>query len=442
MFVRHHPIVPLLVGLAAVITLVILPREQPRPVARRQEREARVRVGRPGGGAPRVAMAGFAAAGGGPGVARIATEVGDVFRADLDFEGVFELLPAIAPSAPAQDTSVDGLVAGRLSVENGEIHLEVRVSDARSGQLAFGREYVGPLSSPRLIAHVAANEVMADVAGVQGLAHTRFAFVSDRSGSFNEPTGSRRRVKEIFVSDYDGAADARVTTDGDLDLTPSWSPDRGAVAYTSYRRGYQDVFVTRLADRRQESPTRGRGKNWLPAWSPDGVRIAFTTNRDGNEEIYVMNADGSGQTRLTTHWAIDTSPAWSPTGARIAFTSNRGGSPQIWVMNADGSDQRQLTTEKYCDRPSWSPGPIDEIAYVSRTKTGFDIKVIDPATGVARQLTFGPQNESPTFSPNGRHIAFTSTRGGTQQIWTMTREGKGVRQVTRVGNNSMPAWSR
>jgi TolB protein len=57
-------------------------------------------------------------------------------------------------------------------------------------------------------------------------------------------------------------------------------------------------------------------------------------------------------------------------------------------------------------------------------------------------LTFGRQNESPAFSPNGRHIAFTSTRSGTQQIWTMTRTGTGLRQVTRDGNNSMPAWSR
>ena len=59
-----------------------------------------------------------------------------------------------------------------------------------------------------------------------------------------------------------------------------------------------------------------------------------------------------------------------------------------------------------------------------------------------RQLTAGRQNESPSFAPNGRHIAFTSTRGGTLQIWVMTRTGAGLRQVTRLGRNSMPAWSR
>ena len=121
---------------------------------------------------------------------------------------------------------------------------------------------------------------------------------------------------------------------------------------------------------------------------------------------------------------------------------SRSGSPQIWVMDADGSNPQALTTEKYCDRPTWSPGPVDEIAYVSLTHTGFDIKVIDVSTRSVRQLTSGSNNESPAFSPNGQHIAFTSSRSGSQQIWTMTRMGTDLRQVTRIGNNSMPAWSR
>ncbi len=112
-------------------------------------------------------------------------------------------------------------------------------------------------------------------------------------------------------------------------------------------------------------------------------------------------------------------------------------------MNADGSAPHALTHEKYCDRPTWSPAPYDEIAYVSKTKTGFDIKVIDLASGDTRQLTFGQGfNESPAYAPNGRHIAFSSTHKGGQQIWTISRTGEDLRPVTRIGNNTMPAWSR
>jgi TolB protein len=57
-------------------------------------------------------------------------------------------------------------------------------------------------------------------------------------------------------------------------------------------------------------------------------------------------------------------------------------------------------------------------------------------------LTFGEgTNESPSYSPNGRHIAFTSTRAGRVQVFTLTRDGRDVRQITRDGNNFTPSWS-
>jgi TolB protein len=60
-----------------------------------------------------------------------------------------------------------------------------------------------------------------------------------------------------------------------------------------------------------------------------------------------------------------------------------------------------------------------------------------------RQLTSGEgTNESPAFSPTGRHVAFTSTRAGREQIFIVGRDGKGLKQITRTGNNKQPNWSR
>ena len=78
-----------------------------------------------------------------------------------------------------------------------------------------------------------------------------------------------------------------------------------------------------------------------------------------------------------------------------------------------------------------------------RTGPGFDIKIYDFASAETRQITFGEgSNESPSYSPNGRHLAFTSTRAGKTQVFTIGRDGKGVRQVTRAGNNYTPDWSK
>ena len=71
------------------------------------------------------------------------------------------------------------------------------------------------------------------------------------------------------------------------------------------------------------------------------------------------------------------------------------------------------------------------------------IKVLDLTTGTTRVLTFGEgTNESPAFSPNGRHLVFTSTRSGKAQVFTIARDGKSVRQITRSGNNEKPDWSK
>jgi TolB protein len=384
-----------------------------------------------------------------------ASVVASTLHADLAFEGVFELSMAAGVDvagargrpAPARldlwrRTGADGLLAGAVRREDDELEVEVRLYELARGELAFARGARGPANDPRAVAHLLGHELLASQAGIRSVAMTRLAFVSNRAGSVREPTGYLRPVKEIYVSDYDGARQRRLTADGGLVLTPSWSPDGESIAYTAFRSGFQQILVARPGDGRAQTAPAGRGKNWLPAWSPDGQRLAFTSNRDGNEEIYVVGADGRGLARLTRSPAIDTSPAWSPDGARIAFTSSRTGSPQIWLMDADGANQRALTHERYCDRPTWSAEPYNEIAYVSRTKTGFDIKVIEVATGAERQLTFGQGfNESPAWAPSGRHLAFCSTRSGSQQIWTMTRTGEDLRQVTRVGANSMPAWS-
>ena len=80
--------------------------------------------------------------------------------------------------------------------------------------------------------------------------------------------------------------------------------------------------------------------------------------------------------------------------------------------------------------------------YAAKTGPGQDIKILDLATREVRQLTFGEgTNESPAFSPNGRHIAFSSTRSGKTQIFTMSRTGQDLKQITRTGNNNQPDWS-
>jgi TolB protein len=387
---------------------------------------------------------------------------------DLNFEHEYAFIPrdiyaSVPPAKGIEDINydawrelnADGVVVGTVQKTATGVRVQVRLFNIRQHVSALGKEYTGSIANPRLYAHTIADEIHHSQRALKGVAQTKLTFASDRDGERLAGTVENRGSKEIYIADYDGENQRRITVGFNLNISPTWSPDARALVYTSYKQctagrgcapGLPNIFVQHIYESLgPQELTSNSGQNFLPVWSPDGTRIAFASNRDqpGGSDIYVMNPDGSGVKRLTTgRGVINITPTWSPTGNQIAFTSDRTGSKQIWTMDADGLSQRQLTHEEEVDRPTWSPAPYNEIAYSAKTGPGNDIKIMDVATLKTRLLTDGiGNNESPAFSPNGRHIAFTSSRAGKNQIFTISRTGQDLKQITKAGNNTYPNWS-
>jgi TolB protein len=408
------------------------------------------------GAAPRFAVPDFIALSSDAETVDAARTIAQVLWDDLNFEREFSLIPrdtyASVPAATSYETiafdrwrelNADGILIGAVQKTESGVRVEARLFNVRSRQSAFAREYSGSVANKRLYAHTIADEVHKQQRALRGVARTKLTFNSDRSGERITGSVESRSVKEVFVADYDGENQRQVTTNRSLNINSVWSPDGRSLAYTSYRRGPPNIFIANIYEGTGGEFTKPEGQNWLPAFSPDGTKVAFSSTRDGNAEIYIANRDGTNLRRLTNQPGADISPTWSPSGTQIAFTSDRTGTPQIYVMGTDGLGLQKVTSESYADRPTWSPAPFNEIAFASRTGPGNDIKIKDLATGQVRQLTFGEgTNESPAFAPNGRHLAFMSTRSGKSQIFTITRDGRDLRQLTRQGNNYQPDWSK
>jgi TolB protein len=447
------------VAILAAVGGGLQPSAQQPPAAPQQPTDVELVISGDGGTPPRYAVPDFIAMT--PDVAEVAKVIGPVLFDDFAFERDVTLVArdvvATVPAARAADqvpfnswreVGADAVIFGSVQRSGNTVSVQVRLFNVRTRQQVFGQEYTGPTTNPRGFAHRIADDIHKQQRNLRGVAQSKIAFVSDRART--QAAGARRRdVKEIYITDYDGANQRRATLSTDMHQGPSWTPDGSALAYSSWDTvasgGETDIVLSYIYKGVREVPTKGVASNFNPEFSPDGSLIAFNSNRDGESEIYLMNRDGSNIRRLTNNRAIDSTPTWSPSGNQIAFVSDRDspGTPKLYWMNADGTGQRRVAVpDSWADKPSWAPAPYNEIAYSARVGGGFDIKVYDIASQTVRSVTSGEgSNESPAYSANGKHIAFSSTRQGRAQIFTIGRDGRGLRQITREGTNTTPAWS-
>ncbi len=360
---------------------------------------------------------------------------------DLEFSRVFSLVPRdLYPPIPSsgkinfkdwQNLQANIIVTGEIeSPAEGRITFTVKAWDAKSGAYIFGKSYGGKAEESRAIAHRVADQMMINF-GEKPLFTSKIVFVSDRDGNM-----------EIYMMDWDGYNQIRLTFNYVVDTLPSISPDKKIISYTSYRKLSPDLYLYNIVEVKNIAFFSG-GINYSADFSPDGKKIAFVSSRDGNAEIYIANVDGTNLKRITFNPSIDTSPSWSPSGKEIAFTSDRSGSPQIYIMDSDGANVRRISFEgTYNDSPAWSPDG-DRIAYVSRINNSFDIYVYNLRNNTVTKLTEeAGRNENPSWSPDGRHIVFASNRTGFYQIYIVDYDGSNLKRLTNTGNNKMPKWSK
>ena len=382
----------------------------------------------------------------GPDAAGLARRLPEIAGNDLKFSGLFTVVGG-APPLPATgeeavkkawtDAAAAGAHAalhGLLTVKGDRVEGEMRLYDLTSPQLRriAGAKFDVAAAEARRLAHKMADEVVLQFTGEAGVADTKIAYV-------NTP---RAGVKELVVMDYDGAGSAPVTSNQSINLSPAWSPDTRSLAFTSYMRGYPYLYRLFPFERRPVQLLAGYlGINTSPAWSPDGRSVALTLSKDGNPEIYVLNVATGAFRRLTTHPGIDTEPTWSPNGRSIAFVSDRAGPAQVFVMDAEGANVRRLTQSGFNTQPRWSPKG-DAIVYTSR-QGNHDLWAVSPDGSNPRALTAGPgDNESASWSPNGRHLVFHSTRLRGVALFTMLADGTEQQALPRgTGDASSPAWS-
>lgn len=330
-----------------------------------------------------------------------------VVQNDLDLSGLFLLSPAERASFSVGATAGGGSLEGTVTDNAGSVVLK--------------KSYSG---NTRAAAHRFSDDIVETITGNKGIASTKIAFASSRTGR-----------KEIYTADYDGANVKQLTSDGTISVAPALSWDGSKLAYTGYQSGYADIYVIDLASGARNRAIKFPGTNSGAAFSPDGGRIACSISKDGNPELYVVGTGGSGARRLTQTRGVESSPSWAPGGNEIVYSSDERGGPQLFRISSGGGSGRLISTGYgYSTEPSWSPDG-KKIAFTVR-QGGFSIALLDLASGAVRIVA---QGEDPVWGADSRHIIYSN---GSTLTLLDTIKGRPTPIVSGLGKVSEPTWSR
>jgi Tol biopolymer transport system component/predicted Ser/Thr protein kinase len=242
------------------------------------------------------------------------------------------------------------------------------------------------------------------------------------------------------VNPLSAARLVQLTTTEGLHEFPAWAPDEKRLAYCGEVNGFKKIFIKALQGEPQQL-TAGSGDDIQPKWTPDGRSILFVRSNQPRGKL--EPGDVFGQYEGGDIWRKDLAsgaeeqflnnafnPSFSPDVKSIAVDASWAGPRRIWIVDAQGHNPQQITSDssEAVDHlePNWSPDG-KSIVFQNIERTRFNIKVVNVATRAVTALTDGRfQDLNPVWSHSGKHIYFSSYRGGGLNIWRMEVSGNGT----------------
>lgn len=283
-------------------------------------------------------------------------------------------------------------------------------------------------------------------------AEDRIAYYDRRGGRLN-----------LWVVPMGGGEPVQITHDPEEALNPAWHPDGKRIVYSSLRNGTHQIGVAYLDGRPSQQISFGESSRFVSDISPDGGRILYTMSRE-ESDIWSVRVDNQKESQVTSDIDLELWPDIAPDNATIAFQSIPGSSVGVRMLKsfifarpvlAKGS-QVQLTSNGFEVR--WSPTG-NQLAFLRNSEGGLNLWRVDATGSEEKQLsTVGVsfagyrnlpynrfQTEDYSWSPNGKEVAFCSSKTGAGNVWTVSAEGLNEKPVSRNSNKDVrisgPLWS-
>ena len=336
-----------------------------------------------------------------------------------------------------RDKDIEYLIFGELSKAGRRTHrLNITIMDVFAEEALSNDAFTFPSKYTQDFAHYVSDYIYEKMLGIQGSFSTKIVFVrvSDQRG---------KREYSLNIADADGKRERLILRSDEPITSPAWSPDAKKIAYVSFEHGRSNIYVQDIRSGKRWLVTAFRGINSAPAWSPDGRQLAVVLSRGANADIYLIDLDSLKVRRLTRHPGIDTEPAWSREGTKLVFTSDRiNNKPQIFQYDLNNNAIKRLTFDNvYTSSAEYTHGD-SALVLISRAGGGYRVTKMDLAKRVLQAITKNQLDDSPSVSPDGNRVIYSTRRGGSYRLAIASVDlGNPVYLPLGGGTVKSPDWS-
>jgi Tol biopolymer transport system component len=227
----------------------------------------------------------------------------------------------------------------------------------------------------------------------------------------------------------------------------------GTIVFVSERTGDDELYAMDGDGTGVERLTVNPGPDRAPTWDPTGEQLVFNSRRaphDTQPELYRLDFAQRLSTRLTDNPLEDQRGTFTPDGAAVVFQrGNFVAGFGLWRQDLATGDEQLLVSwpGKIASAPSISPDGTTLVFQSNHESTGifpFRLYTLDLQTLAVSPFFHAAtgSDDGPRWSPDGRTVAFSSSRSGTSSLYVAEPATGSLRQVTDdEGSDISPAWS-
>ena len=345
-------------------------------------------------------------------------------------------------------SGADFLFFADYSIVEDSLSIEIYFYNVNLQKQIFKKSYKGSINQSLNFIDKISNDIIKNLSGRKGIFETKIVAIRSMG-----PV-----KKELFLMDWNGENKKRITYHRSIALSPSWSNKGDKLVYSAFmynkkiKNQVAALFLYEFKTNKAKVLSARRGANLGSEFLPRDKELLVTLAKGrGLLDIFKLNLKTLALTPLTQgpRGVINVEPNIHKRTRRIAFSSDRKVKTMIYTMNTKGQDIKQITfAGHHNSNPVWHPYK-NEIVFSGQSKGRMNLfQISAQGTGLKRLTSLRRANgswancESPSFSPDGRFVVFSSDVTGFYQLYIMNLDDLSIERITFDRHNyKSPKWS-